>query len=655
MVEQADTTPAGRVFVPSQAPAPTADETVWPFDPVRLALDASAEMAASKSRPDALCPELGRRLLLAQLEYGHWVLRRVEKVEFERERSVTRRLTIEFLVRPDAPRFTTPDGDFYLVPLSVMQRRTLVNLDLRDEDNNSVSVPGLRLAQQLDASALLAAASTTTPQSVLPGAPGRRFVQTVVAGRKHDVEDAFDAFERPTPWDGLEDLRNNRLFVETLYRLRRNFTLYLFLPVDAKRHRILRMSFDEPTSWKYQIASLDADSRAPRGLRGRTLDDDEPTDRATPPVHHYVPGYQAKWRSGFGAAVGLRPTLIRFQVPSAEHTASYHFEARAPLGLRIVRASLVAGRPNDPLRHVSADNQEGHAPTVGLHATQVPYGSLCRAQVELRLPTGGWLTALCVSCWLVFAVLATVAFHWMRGLALSWNGDQATNVCVLLVSTSAGVATIIAQREFGGLAARLLAWMRGLGLFVISLPIVMAAFLAYTSGNKMAITPSQLYWQERASYTTAGLAGVIALFVSWVWVRSWYAEWRVDAVDRRSPSDERELTAVRAKARGRGAETVDDSPWDMTRRSRGRTEEQEKIESDFDHAVRAYRFDKPSIGIRSAEGWHEWYAATDESHADHIRALRVQGRTGRFRACAEFGTACAADRSCPDADRLSSS
>jgi hypothetical protein len=35
---------------------------------VEPALDAGAAMAESESIPDALCPELGRRLLLAQLQ-----------------------------------------------------------------------------------------------------------------------------------------------------------------------------------------------------------------------------------------------------------------------------------------------------------------------------------------------------------------------------------------------------------------------------------------------------------------------------------------------------------------------------------------------------------------------------------------------------------
>jgi hypothetical protein len=630
------------------------DRAQWPLDPTALALTASASTDGS-AKPDVLCPEIGRRLLLAQLQFSNWVLRRVEKVQFERERSVSRRLTIEFLIRADAPIFVRDGKEFWLVPISIMQRRTLVNLDLRDERGESVSLPGLRLNQQLDQSVLLAAAAATVPDSMLPCSPGRMFIQTVIAGRKHEIEAAFDEFEnnaaqRPGEPDLEEDylspLRRSPLFTETLYRLRRNFTLYLFLPVERGRHRLLRMSFDEPTSWKYQTAELKVDPSPPQGLRHRATEDDLRSDPATKDVWHYQAGYRASRWHGFSSAIGLTPTKIRFQVPSAEHAASYHFEATAPLGLRIVRATLIAGRPNNPRRHVSADHQEGHSPIIGLHATGIPFGSLCRAQVELRLPTGGWLTTLWMSCWLICAVLTSVAWHWARGFAASWNADQATNICVLLVSTSAGVVAVLAQREFGGLAARLLVWMRAVGLLAIALPVVMAAFLAYSSG---APTPTQSRWQESASYVTSGAAGLIALYVTLVWLLSKRAEWRVDAVDRQArPRGGRRFNR-RGLLRERSARKVKDSPWDMTHPPRGMSKEhakdQAQIDEDFAKAVHEYKFDQASIGVRSAEGWHEWYAATDESHRANInsatQALLPTGESDDLVSpCRRFGSRC---------------
>ncbi|HST83788.1 MAG TPA: hypothetical protein VLL08_18790 [Kineosporiaceae bacterium] len=617
------------------------DVPPWRFEPTDLAFEASTAMSISK--PDALCPEIGRCLLLAQLQFSSWVLRRVEKVSFERERAVSRQQTIEFMIREDAPVFEGKDESYWLVPLSIMRRRTLVNLDLHDEQGTSISLPGLRLNQQLDESVLMAAAAVGGPESVLPGTPGRAFIQAVVTGTKKEVMNALQAFEQPKSTDGLEKLRENPLFTETLYRLRRNFTLYLFLPVDRKRHRLLRMSFEEPTAWRYQAAALESTAEMPAELLRRPGPADIKRDPETVNVHRYQPGFRVSWWHGFCSAIGLTTTRIRFQVPSAEHAASYHFEVKAPLGLRIVRASLVAGRPNNPLRHVSSDVWEGHSATVGLHATEIPYGSLCRAQVELRLPTGGWLTTLAVSCWLIFAVLVSVAFHWYNDTAAVWDQSQTTNVCVLLISTSAGVATLIAQREFGGLAARLLVWMRGLGLVAISLPIVMAAFLTYSGSAK---PDRRMHGQEVSSYVTAIAAGVIALFVSIVWILAKADEWRVDTAERQNLPRHGEGPARRSGIRGKVAARVVDSPWDMTRDSRKAADANPDTEMDFRLALAASDFDKASIGIRSAEGWHEWYATTDENHQADLDALSNLMAGALPYHCGDFSTVCARRHEC---------
>ena len=243
-------------------------------------------------------------------------------------------------------------------------------------------------------------------------------------------------------------------------------------------------------------------------------------------------------------------------------------------------------------------------------------------------------------------MVASVAYHWARGFAASWNADQATNICVLLVSTSAGVAAILAQREVGGLAARLLVWMRALGLTAIALPVVMAAFLAYSSGKP---TPAQVQWQHAASYVTTAIAGVIAVYITLVWVLSKYAEWRVDAVDRQAPPHPARRVDPRGRIRGWLARKVKDSPWDMTQPFRRTSKEnavnQARIDEDFIKAVQEYKFNRPSIGIRSAEGWHEWYAATDESHQADIDAVartvsQAEDSNDPKHSCSDFGSMC---------------
>jgi len=141
---------------------------LWVQDPVNLALQASAESRGMphETPPMHLCLELGRRLLLAELQFSDWILRRVESVRFERERSVSRTTSVELVVREDAPIFVTSDQRrVYLVPLTLMRRRTLVNFTMEDESHNRIPMLGMRMTQQLDASMLLAAAATGVTDS----------------------------------------------------------------------------------------------------------------------------------------------------------------------------------------------------------------------------------------------------------------------------------------------------------------------------------------------------------------------------------------------------------------------------------------------------------------------------------------------------------
>ena len=148
------------------------------------------------------------------------------------------------------------------------------------------------------------------------------------------------------------------------------------------------------------------------------------------------------------AELGLAPTRIRFQAPTAENTASYHFEASAPLRVRIVQASLLAGRPHEPTRRVSVDRVVGHTPTIGLRAVEIPNNSLCRVQLNVRIPSAGWLTPLVMSCLVIMGVLASVVLHFSE---LARNQDAVTNV--ILITASAATTTLVSQRDFHGLVS----------------------------------------------------------------------------------------------------------------------------------------------------------------------------------------------------------
>lgn len=539
----------------------------WDIDPTESALEGSTWRV---QLPGAFCVELGRRILLAQLEFSEWILRRVERVAFERDRSVSREIDIDLLVRPDAPVFVDSTGDrHWLVPLSMMHRRTLVNFHLADEGGTRLTTPGLRLTQQFDQSVLLAAAAAAS-ERLQYHHEVRAFVQGFVAGDRNTFRDRADQLvsrtSLPRP---IAQLADDALFMFTANRFLKSFTLFVFLPVRLGRHRLLRMSFDEPTNWRYQQPMLQERS-----------DGD----------WVYVPGTRPRSNrvAQSLAAFALRPTRLRFQVPGAEHSASYHFEVTAPRGVRIVEASLLAGRPNQTDHRVSVDHIVGHSPTVGLHAVEIPNGSLCRVQLDMAVPTRGWLTTLLVASWLVFAVIASVVDHRFA----DWRADQVTHVVVILITTSAGVAALLSSREFGGVTARLVARTRALGTVQMALPAFAAGALAYGGTKRYWGATAEAIWLVGLFAASA----VIVIMITYSWIHSLVVERRDILL----------------------------SPWDMTS-SDATTSSDRRVRDlpgTFQELLKRYSFDRPAIGIRSAEAWHEVYAWSDRKQYQAVSALR---------------------------------
>jgi hypothetical protein len=557
------------------------DQLVWVHDPVDLGLQASR---GSRDTPDErpplhLCMELGRRLLLAELEFSDWVARRVECVHFERDRSVSRKISVEFVVRNDAPVFVTRNGRrVFLVPLSIMRRRTLVNFNMEDETGGRLPMLGLRFTQQLDASMLFAAAATASLTQALDDRV-KEFIVDVVAGAANTVDEKIESFSSESPPAHLEFLTQNALFLEILHRLHRNFTLYACLDAAQGLHRILNLSFDEPTYWRLQHANFPGEGTA---------------------EVMYEPNIKVSSLKRFGlhmsTKLGLKATRFRFQAPAAENAASYHFEATAPPGVRIVQASLLAGRPHEPKRHLSADRIVGHKPVVGLHAVEIPNNSLCRAQIDLRVPCRGWLAQLVTSCALIFAVLLSVVIHWPA--APRWSEQQLTNVVLILVSASAATATLVAQRDFHGLGAYMVTHLRAIGVMSLLLPILAAGYIVYEGSPRPS--PAAEHKIQIAMLILLFAAGVFFIISLCAFGLSWWGD------------------------RVRDEQT---SPWDMTA-PREPTKESaigrrrgDVLERDYWNALRRLKFNSPAIGIQSAEGWHHKYSWTDPKQQAAVKDL----------------------------------
>ena len=509
------------------------------------------------------CRECGRRLLLLLLESHTWVSRRVEHVSFRDDRSVVRSVTAEFQVPDEAPVFLGDDGQHHsLVPLSVMRRKTLVNFEIRDHDDRPVALPSLRQNQAITESMLLACADALAARFNGKSAKTRReiedFVHRVVSGTQQELLDAYDSLESGREPEVVRKLVGEHpTFKAILDRMADNFIVWVMVPTGGPRRRVLKFSCDEPLYLHYRHS----------GHRKRG-------NESSGEVHTYELGKKlAPWRlTVIAAALGLKPTLIRFPVPAAENAASFHFEIDAPKGVQIVEASLLAGPPGD--MKPSFDHVTGCFPTVALHVIEVPNGSLCRAQIGLQVANRGWLLTSMASCAAVFGFLLAFALH---GDVISKTNDQSV---IILVSLAAAVVGFVAQSAAHELAAHLLTWTRSLVLVAAILPLIAMTFILFDGASPTHVAP--------ALWSAAGVSGAIAALLGIVCLFSW----------------RRQQKSVR-------------SPWEQDHRNRIF----EFPPDNFESAERKYRYTKPAMRVESAEGWHTDFQLAKRAEQELVAAL----------------------------------
>jgi hypothetical protein len=456
----------------------------WPVPGILGMSDVTADPAAR------CCVECGRMLLLLLLQSSAWVSHRIEHVSFRDDRSVTRRVTIEFHVPARTPVFRGDDGQPYsLLPLSVMRRKTLVNFELRDDAGRAVVMPSLRQNQAITESMLLACAEATMDDAAVTGVSPEigDFIHHVVSGDQAELSAAYCRLKLGTAAPDVLFLYEQPIFKAMLDRMADNFVLWVMIPAGAPRRRTLIFSCDEPLQLSYREPGF----KGNRYELGKKLG----------------PWHPSAWCS----ALGLTTTRIRFPVPAAENAVSFHFEIDAPRGVQIAEATLLAGRPSDK-NPPSFDHVQGGYPTVNLHVIEVPNGSLSRAQIGLQVVTLGWVRASTVASWAVFGFLAAVAWH---------HADlkQASDLPVILVALAAGVAGIIAQSDAHGLASHLLRWTRTLATVAAALPLIATTYIAFHTVHPDHVAP--------ALWTAAALSGGIALFLSVICLVSWIRQRRV--------------------------------------------------------------------------------------------------------------------------------
>lgn len=573
------------------------------------------------------CQTCGTLLLRQFVNSSSWVVRRVERIAFIDDRTVRRRVSVDYLApNPAVALQVGRDSRVRVLPLAIMRKKSLVNFDLIRHDEQPISLVGLRENQALTGAIVRAAALAAL--SANDAAAGLQdsvedFLEAVASGDQTDLNEAYRSLHRAGHSDQLGQLRQDRWFRAVMDRLADSFIL---LGLDSARctsRQIIKFAYDEPLTMRYREAGYKRLTELPNAAphRSSAVDEDRAGSVSEERVPVYLEGeFLSPWRKApLLARLGLTPTLIRFPVSAAELAASFHFEVEAPPEVSIVRGELIAGRPNAvppeagssqenprPNAHRTKRNEAewipsfdaviGGYPTIDLHVADVPYGSLGRAQVALQATPKGWLSTAVLAC---LVSSATLAIAWAAHHARADVGST------LMVTFAAALVAVLARPDPHRMITRLLSSIRLLA--------GTSALITFAGALAFAFIPTS------AAHVVLGTLALISLVPTALALLAWLtAIARLNVKPRRSPWEQRR--------------PVDEREPVVEPDVRDHIETRDLCrgaELPYDVALKRLRFDQPAIKVASSEGCRRRFELdsrlleqVDRRSAAHLHRMR---------------------------------
>lgn len=386
------------------------------------------------------------------------VHRRVESVSFLDTGAFRRKASVDFGLE-GLPRFP-PDPSLWLVPITVLQKRPLTDLDVIDETGRPLSV--LNTAEN----GALASAVLIESAAALAGAPAdhelAELLEKIARSPTEDAEFArlsmISRLQELPVSDPLAKLATDDVFLGLCQSLSENFVFAVLLGNDGPLRRILKFSYVE-----------EIEEAAGRGLWDRVA-----------------------------RSLAWRPRLFTFDTPAAHTTESFHFEVTVPDGVAISEA-LIAGSLVTPVSHAN--------PAGDLRAANLPPGGVARVHlhapptrdasagvlVAIRVARGGWLRTALIETFAVAAFMFASSWRLPALLDLAARPNRVnTDVAALLMAIVALLVALVVRAGEHPLTSRFVTAVRLVTVASALLPLAGAWLLAFGPSEEQRLT--DLWW-----------------------------------------------------------------------------------------------------------------------------------------------------------------
>lgn len=350
--------------------------------------------------------------------FDKWVHRRVESIEFIDERTIRRRVSVDF-----TPPGYVGNAPGLHAPIALLQKGVLTRFDLRDEAGDSLSLltsgQNAAFATRYMLEVAERASEIPPPQSL------RDLCWRIARGEAPEAQRAIEKIANHLePLKLRNDLRDSQLFRSVTATFAKSFPVVVRLDDKPNRRRVIKFAYNE-----------------------------------------VVGGGPKPW-----AQLGLEPATLQISLPELGDAASRHIEFLRADGLEAFDARLFARTPDKkPLFRLvrTRGGREAH-----VFLTGAPRGTHGVAGVRLRARRQGILLG-----GPLFATLAAIALT-AAWFALPGIAEDSSGVASVLLAVPAALGAYLGARDPHPLVGAMLRGARGLLFFSGVLSFAAAGALA---------------------------------------------------------------------------------------------------------------------------------------------------------------------------------